>query len=95
MTGLSISSGDVLQYASQVKSLENNISTVFQEVRSKMNQVNEVWNSPASQSLIQQFQTLIPVFDNYVQAIDQYAIFLNQTAEAYQENEQSLQQAFQ
>lgn len=94
MSGLSISSSDVLQYASQVKSLENNISTVFQEVRSKMNQVNEVWNSPASQSLIQQFQTLIPVFDNYVQAIDQYAIFLNQTAEAYQENEQSLQQAF-
>lgn len=54
-----------------------------------MDQIQSIWDSPASQSLQSQFQSLKPVFESYVQALDDYAI-LNQTAQSYQENEQML-----
>ena len=56
----------------------------------KMNYLNGIWTSPASASLISQFQSLRPVFHSYLQAIETYVQFLQQTAASYQENEQQL-----
>ncbi len=95
MNHIQISSDDVTQYAVQLQQLEQEVSNVFGEVKNKMMQIESVWNSPASQNLIQQFQSLNPVFNYYLEALDQYAMYLHQTAGAYQENEQSLQQSIQ
>ena len=90
MYGLIMSSDDVLSYSQQMKSLEHEVQTIFQEVNQRMSQMSSVWDSPASQSLLSQFQSLRPVFDSYVQALEEYAMYLNQTAVSYQENEQLL-----
>ena len=78
MYGLIISSEDVLSYSQQMKSLEHEVQTIFQEVNQRMSQMSSVWDSPASQSLLSQFQSLRPVFDSYVQALEEYAMYLNQ-----------------
>ncbi len=95
MSNLQISSDQVLQYATKLKQMEQEISDLFYDVKLKMTNVEQVWNSPASKSLIQQFQSLNPVFTFYTEALDQYVIYLNQTAQLYQENEQALQQGIQ
>ncbi len=90
MNGLMISSDEVLSYSQEMKALENEVQSIFLEVNQKMDQLQSIWDSPASQSLQSQFQSLKPVFQSYVQALDDYASFLNQTAISYQENEQIL-----
>ena len=65
---------------------------VFKEIKNKMTYIETVWNSPAGTALVEQFQSLNPVFESYVTALDQYALYLQQTAESYQENEQMLTQ---
>lgn len=90
MANVQISADDVLNYANRLKTSENQIQTVFQEVDAKMNYLNGIWTSPASASLISQFQSLRPVFHSYLQAIETYVQFLQQTAASYQENEQQL-----
>lgn len=88
---IQISSDDVINYANQLKALEAEVSSIFNEVRNRMNNMNASWSSPASQALINQFNSLRPVFDSYVRALDDYAVYLNRTAITYQENEQTLQ----
>lgn len=90
MSGLRISSEDVLATSSQMKQLNQQVQDLFAQVNQRMNQMNAVWDSPASQSLISQFQSLRPIFDSYVQALNEYAQFLHRTALSYQENEQML-----
>lgn len=93
MNGLMISSDEVLSYSQEMKALENEVQSIFLDVNQKMDQLQSIWDSPASQSLQSQFQSLKPVFQSYVQALDDYANFLNQTAISYQENEQILSSA--
>lgn len=90
MNGFMISSDEVLSYSQEMKVLENEVQSIFLDVNQKMDQLQSIWDSPASQSLQSQFQSLKPVFQSYVQALDDYANFLNQTAISYQENEQIL-----
>lgn len=90
MSQIQISSEDVFAYASQLKAKQQEVMAIFQDVKSKMDAISATWQSPASQSLMEQFRLLYPIFDAYLQALDQYSIFLNQTANAYQENEQIL-----
>lgn len=47
MYGLIISSEDVLSYSQQMKSLEHEVQTIFQEVNQRMSQMSSVWDSPA------------------------------------------------
>ncbi|MBB5183583.1 WXG100 family type VII secretion target [Catenisphaera adipataccumulans] len=93
MAQVQISAEQVRQYAASLRSLNNQVTTIFHDVQARMNTVDQAWRSPASQALLQQFQTLIPAFRNYESALEQYAAFLRQTAQVYQENEQSLQKA--
>lgn len=90
MNHVQISSEDVLQYANQLTGMEEEISYIFQEIQSKMNYIETIWSSPASQTMISQFQRMKPIFSQYVESLKAYATYLNQTASSYAENEQSL-----
>lgn len=95
MSQIQISADDVLQYGNQLTSLKEEVSSLFGEVQAKMNSLNSVWSSPASDKLIAQFQSLKPSFDQYVEALNQYAMYLQQTSQSYQENESALSQGIQ
>lgn len=95
MANIQISSQEVFQYSGQLKGLNSQIQGVFDEIKTKVHQLESIWQSPTSNRLMEQFQSLDPVFYSYVQSLDQYAHFLQQTAQAYQENEQMLSQGVQ
>ncbi|MDO4466323.1 MAG: WXG100 family type VII secretion target [Bacillota bacterium] len=95
MSQIQISAEDVLQYGNQLVSLKEEVSSLFGEIHSKMNGLNSVWRSPASDKLISQFQSLKPSFDQYVEALGQYALYLQQTSQSYEENESLLSQGIQ
>lgn len=92
MSQIQIASQDVFDYSAQLKSLEQDVKSLFEEIKNKMTYIESVWNSPAGAALYEQFQSLHPVFESYVTALDQYALYLQQTAQSYQENEQMLTQ---
>ena len=95
MSSLHISSQEVFGYANQLKTMNQNVQALFHDIQKRMHQIESIWQSPASMRLMEQFQQLDPVFRSYVEALDQYAIFLDQTAQTYQENEQILSQGIQ
>lgn len=90
MSNVQISSEDVLQYANQLTSMEKQVESIFEEIKSKMNYIESIWSSMASRNLIIQFRSMYPVFTSYVNALNNYALFLNDTASAYSENERLL-----
>lgn len=95
MSNVQISSEDVLQYANQLSSMQQQVQQIFQEIKSKMHYIEMIWSSMASRNMMIQFQSMYPVFDAYVKALGQYALYLNQTASTYAENEQMLSASIQ
>lgn len=85
-----ISSEEVTNYANQLRSLKMEMVQVYEEIQSHMEALPNVWNSPASQNFLSQFQSLYPVFESFNEGLEVYAQFLAQTANSYQENEQAL-----
>lgn len=92
MNQMQVSSEDVRQYGSQINQMTAQASQIIQMTHNKMMGMSTIWDSPASRSLIQQFNSCRPVFDQYMDALQQYSVYLTQTANAYQENEMALQQ---
>lgn len=91
MSNIYISSQGLENSANQIRSLEQEVSGIFNQIHSQMNTVSAVWSSPASQSLQEQFQSLSPVFTQYLGQLENFARFLSQTATLYAENEASIQ----
>lgn len=91
MSNIYISSQELENSANQIRSLEQEVSGIFNQTHSQMNSVSAVWSSPASQSLQEQFQSLSPVFTQYLGQLENFARFLSQTATLYAENEASIQ----
>lgn len=86
MAQIQISSEDVMAYSKQVDAYANEIRTVFNEIESRMYYVESIWQSPASKYFMEQFQTLNPA----MMSLARFSTYLHQTANLYQENEQSL-----
>lgn len=90
MSQIQISSEDVFAYSKQVDAYTNEIRTVFNEIESKMYYVESIWQSPASKHFMEMFQTLNPAMMSYLNTLERFSTYLHQTANLYQENEQSL-----
>lgn len=94
MANINLSSAELESYSSQISSINQQMQETFMQIQQKMNEVSGIWNSPASQSYMNQFHTLLPVFSDYAQILEQYSAYLMQTAASYQENEMLLSQMF-
>lgn len=94
MAKIQISSEDVKMYASQIDAYNQEIQTLFNEIKAKIYYVESIWKSPASENFLRKFQSLHPTFDSYVNTMDRFSKYLHQTSLAYQENEQALNQSF-
>ena len=95
MSSVNISSADIQSYANQLKQLEQEMTSVFDNIQMKMNSVQAIWHSPASTALMNEFQNMHAVFNSYSATIDNYAQYLTNTAETYQENEFMLEKSIQ
>lgn len=90
MSQVFLTSEELQNCSSQLTSLEQEIQSIFDQIRNRMNAVAGVWQSPAADALQQKFAQLVPSFAAYCQHIDAFAAFLSQTAQQYQENESQL-----
>ncbi len=90
MEGVLISSDMLDATATQVLAQKNQMEALFNQISSAIRAMSAFWESPASQAALNQFETLAPIFPKYIQLVDNYCLYLQQTAQAYRENEAAL-----
>ncbi len=90
MEGVLISSDMLDATATQVLAQKTQMESLFNQISSAIRAMSAFWESPASQAAMSQFETLAPVFPKYIQLVDNYCLYLQQTAQAYRENEAAL-----
>ena len=95
MSSIQISAQEIQEIANQLYQQEQAMATIFKEIQTKMNYVQQIWTSPASSALMNEFQSMHAIFDTYVQTIQNYVQYLNTTSKTYEENEFHLEQAIQ
>ena len=95
MNSVQISAEDIQQFANQLSNQEQEMTSVFQSIQTKMNEVQSQWQSPASTALMNEFQSMHAVFQSYTQAIQNYVQYLTTTSQTYEENECILQKSIQ
>ena len=90
MEGVLFSSDIVDHTAPKVIAQKNQMEALFNQISIESRAMNTFWQSPASQDALNQFETLAPIFPKYIQLVDNYCLYLQQTAQAYRENEAAL-----
>lgn len=95
MNSVQISAQDIQQFANQLSNQEQEMTSVFRSIQTKMNEVQNQWQSPASSALMNEFQSMHAVFQSYTQAIQNYVQYLTTTSQTYEENECILQKSIQ
>jgi uncharacterized protein YukE len=55
-----------------------------------MHAMSASWQSPAGEKCLQEFESFASAFEQFTALIDAYIVYLNQTAQSYQENESLL-----
>lgn len=90
MEGIVITSETLDSTATQVMNLKVQMENLFEQIKQEIRSMNSYWQSPASDSALQQFEQLAPVFGKYVEVVNNYIVYLQQTASAYRENETAL-----
>ncbi len=85
-----ISSADVTTSAQLLQNLEEEAASLFSDIRSRMSQVQTIWNSQAGSALLERFEAFAPSFDAYLDVLRQYAGYLTQTSAEYEGNEDLL-----
>lgn len=90
MSTIYVSSDELRLQAGGLRNTKAEMVSLFGQIQSRMRLMSIVWNSPAGNKCMEQFETLSPVFEQYAQLVENYCMFLEQTAAAYQENEELL-----
>lgn len=88
MSTMLVTSEELNNFAMQIKASQNEVQSVFEQMKSRMNYAASIWQSPASSSLQEQFASLTPVFASYIQTLENYVQYLSSTAAAYRIEEE-------
>lgn len=88
--GIKITLNEVSSTANQIRSLNQNLTSVLAEVKQEMNALSAVWQSDASETIRAKFNNLQPTFDNFREVVDNYAKFLDQTVTTYNDTESQI-----
>lgn len=85
--GINITLEEVSSSASAIRTQNNNLNTILENIRSQMTNLGNTWNSEAYNTIKTNFDKLIPTFKNYYEITDSYADFLDKTVLSYQQTE--------
>ena len=88
--GIKISLGEVSSTAGSIRTINTNLGTRLDEIKKEMNDLAQTWQSDASNTVRERFNSLAPKFDNYRQIIESYAKFLDNTVTNYDATESSI-----
>lgn len=85
-----ISSSELRNSASSLRSQISQLQTMLETSRSQMHALEGQWSSPASRAFMQEYDSMLPMTKNYLEAASNFAFYLEQTAQAYEQTEQML-----
>ncbi len=88
--GLSISFDQVASTANTIRGLNTNLETILSEIKAEMNALSSSWQSDASDTIRERFNSLDPKFANYKNIVDAYAKFLDNTVTSYETTERAI-----
>lgn len=82
--GIQISLGEVAKTASTIRTLNTNLSTQLENIRTEMNSLASTWQSDASETIRSKFNAMAEQqFETYKRIIESYAKFLDDTVTSY------------
>ncbi len=90
MDQIQITLAEVVQTAAQLRSCNDQLNERLLTMRKMMNELEQGWQSPAAAAIREKFNGMLPIFTNYYEIISTYAKFLDMTAEAYEQIENSI-----
>ena len=87
---IQISLGEVSACASNIRTLNGELSVTLENIKSKMNALAQNWQSEGSETIRANFNNMSASFEDYRAVIDSYAVFLDDTVTAYETTETSI-----
>lgn len=81
--GIHISLGEVSKTAGDIRNINKNLTDRLQEIKKQMDDLSQTWQSDASNTIRERFNSLVPKFDNYREIVESYAKFLDNTVANY------------
>jgi len=88
--GIRISLNEVTRTAGTIRSLNGELDARLQDIRNEMKALEQVWQSDASTTIRQRFESLAPRFEDYKNVVNSYATFLDGAVQQYEGTEQSI-----
>ena len=89
--GIKISLGEVSATAGTIRTLNTSLNDKLLAIQKQMNDLASTWQSPAGETIREEFNNLVPAFENYKQIIEAYAKFLDNTVSSYEATETQIQ----
>lgn len=88
--GINISLPEVSNTANTIRTINDQLSTKLDEIRKEMNGLASTWQSDASNTIREKFNSLAPRFEEYKKVVDSYATFLDYTVRGYDSAETNI-----
>lgn len=91
MAGIKISTQELTNTASEVRSYNTKLDSDLADCNTQMNNLESTWQSDAASDIRAAMNALKPRFEEYKSVIESYAKFLDTTALSYETTEQTVQ----
>jgi WXG100 family type VII secretion target len=88
--GIKISLAEVTGTANHLRNLNTSLDGELQGIKKAMNSLTQTWQSDASTTIQEKFNSLAPRFQDYKTVIDSYVKFLEETVKSYESTESSI-----
>jgi WXG100 family type VII secretion target len=88
--GIKISLNEVSSTAGTIRNLNTNLDARLMEIKNEMNGLAASWQSDASNTIRERFNSLSTKFAEYKEIIDSYAKFLDNTVTNYNSTETAI-----
>ncbi|MDO5382318.1 MAG: pore-forming ESAT-6 family protein [Eubacteriales bacterium] len=90
MADINITFAEVRNKAAQIRGLNNDLTSKLSDIQTEIKNLEADWTSDASVEIRSKITSLQSRFDEYNQIIEEYAKFLDDTANKYEQTEQTL-----
>lgn len=88
--GINITLAQVTSTAASIRTINKNLTDKLLEMKTEVNNLASTWQSDASTTIQNNFNSFSKRFDEYRSVIESYALFLDKTVTDYNETETAI-----
>lgn len=88
---INISLSEVTAIANKITSLNDDLSSRLEQIKTALVNLESTWSSDASQTIVEKMNQMDPRFKEYKEVVESYSQFLHQTVQMYDDAETQLQ----